>query len=107
MRTVTVTMTVDPEGHSDTDIAEAVEVRLDEFYPSTDHPLVPAGPVAVTVRPKGSLRVTIDMDLTGTATNEEVVRLLGAIASQVEDDEDGIVRSVSMDAPHPAWQEVN
>ena len=49
MRTVTVTMTVDPEGHSDTDIAEAVEVRLDEFYPSTDHPLVPAGPVKVTV----------------------------------------------------------
>lgn len=49
MRTVTVTMTVDPEGHSDADIAEAVEVRLDEFYPTSDHPLVPAGPVKVTV----------------------------------------------------------
>ena len=49
MRTVTVTMTVDPEGHSDTDIAEAVEARLDEFYPTPDHPLVPAGPVKVTV----------------------------------------------------------
>lgn len=53
------------------------------------------------------LTVTIDMDLADTVTDEEVVRLLGAIAAQVEDDEDGIVRAVTMDAPHPAWQEVN
>ena len=53
------------------------------------------------------LTVTIDMDLTDTATDEEVVRLLGAIAAQVEDDEDGIVNSAAVDAPHPAWQAVN
>lgn len=53
------------------------------------------------------LTVTINMDLTDTATGEEVVRLLGAIAAQVEDDEDGIIRAVTMDAPHPTWQAVN
>ena len=41
MRTITVTMTVDPEGHADIDIAEAVEARLCEFYPTTMHPLTP------------------------------------------------------------------
>ena len=52
------------------------------------------------------LTVTIDMDLADDATDEQVLRLLGAVAAQVEDDEDGIVRRVTMDAPHPAWQEV-
>ena len=53
------------------------------------------------------LAVTLNNDLTYTATDEAVVRLLGAIAAQVEDDEDGIVNAAAVDAPHPAWQAVN
>lgn len=52
------------------------------------------------------LTVTIDLDLTDAATDGEVIRLLGAIAAQVEDDEDGIICTATMDAPHPTWQEM-
>lgn len=54
-----------------------------------------------------ALTVTLELDIADGATAEEVVRLLGAICAQVEDDEDGIVLASSMDAPHPAWQAVD